>query len=82
MQVGQNRRLSTNNRLISKTVQDRRMVSIKVEQEVVCALSNGDIARDLECPLTAQNHFIASICSGLVVHVVSALLRGNWQDFN
>ena len=28
---------------ISKTVQDRRMVSIKVEKEVVCALSNGDI---------------------------------------
>jgi len=23
-----------------------------------------------------------SICSGLVVQVVSALLRGNWQDFN
>jgi len=33
---------------ISKTVEDRRMVSIKVEQEVVCALSNGDIADDLE----------------------------------
>ena len=33
---------------ISKTVQDRRMVSIKVEWEVVCALSNGDIAADLE----------------------------------
>ena len=28
------------------------MVSIKDEQEVVCALSNGDIAVDLECPLT------------------------------
>jgi len=28
---------------ISKKVQDRRMVSIKVKQEVVCALSNGDI---------------------------------------
>jgi len=35
---------------ISKTVQDRRMVSIKVEQEVVHALSNSDIADDLECP--------------------------------
>jgi len=34
---------------ISKTVQERRMVSIKVELEVVCALSNGDIADDLEC---------------------------------
>jgi len=33
---------------ISKTVQDRRMVSIKVEQEVVCALLNGDIAEYLE----------------------------------
>ena len=39
---------------ISKTVQDRRMVSIKVEQEVVCALSNGDIADDLKCPLTTR----------------------------
>ena len=29
---------------ISKTVQDRCMVSIKVEYELVCALSNGDIA--------------------------------------
>ena len=29
--VGQNRRLSTNNRLISKTVKDRHMVSIKLE---------------------------------------------------
>ena len=33
---------------IAKTIQDRRMVFIKVEQEVVCALSNGDIADDLE----------------------------------
>jgi len=33
---------------ISKTVQDRRMVSIKVEKEVVCALPNGNIADDLE----------------------------------
>jgi len=38
---------------ISKTVQDRRMVSIKVESEVVCALSNGGIVYDFECPLTA-----------------------------
>ena len=35
-------------RPILKTVQDRRMVSIEVEQEVVCALSNGDFADDLE----------------------------------
>ena len=37
---------------ISKTIQDRRMVSIEVE----CVLSNGDIAHDLECPLTTRNH--------------------------
>jgi len=30
-EVGQNRRLSTNSGYISKTVQDRRMVSVKVE---------------------------------------------------
>jgi len=46
---------------ISKTVQYRQMVSIKVEYEVVCALSNGDIADDLECPLTAPNHPIFCI---------------------
>ena len=33
---------------ISKTIQDRRVVSIKVEQEVVRALSNVDVADDLE----------------------------------
>jgi len=32
-------------------------------------------------PLYPSN-FMTSICSGLVVQVVSALLRGNWQDFN
>ena len=32
-------------------------------------------------PLLPSN-FITSICSGLVVPVVSALLRGNWQGFN
>ena len=41
---------------ISKIVQDKRMVSIKVEQEVVYALSNGDISDDLVCPLTAPNY--------------------------
>ena len=33
---------------IWKTIQDSRIVSIKVEKEVVCALSNGDIAHNLE----------------------------------
>jgi len=35
---------------VSKMVQDRRMVSIKVEMEVVCALSNGGAAHDLSAP--------------------------------
>ena len=43
-------------RPISKTVQDRRMVSIKVKQEVVCALSNCGIAHDLECLIPIPNH--------------------------
>ena len=46
---------------ISKTVQGRRMSSIKVEQQVVCALSNGGIAHDLECSLTTQKHPIFCI---------------------
>ena len=46
---------------ISKTVKDRHIVSIKVEYQVVCALSNGDIAVDLECPLTTPNHPIFCI---------------------
>ena len=46
---------------ISKTVKDRHIVSIKVEQEVVCALSNDDIAVDLEGPLTTPNHTIFCI---------------------
>jgi len=33
---------------ISKTVQCGRTVYVQVESEVVCALSNGDIANDLE----------------------------------
>jgi len=43
---------------ISKTVQDRRMVSIKDEStpEVVCALSNGDIADDLQWPLSTPKY--------------------------
>ena len=43
--VGEFRQIT---RRMSKTVQNRRIVSIKVEQEVVCALSNGDISDDLE----------------------------------
>ena len=38
----------TGYRPMSKTVHDRHIVSIKVEWEVLCALSNVDIADDLE----------------------------------
>jgi len=31
----------------SKTVQDRRIVSIKVKYDVLCTLSNGYVAHDL-----------------------------------
>ena len=43
-QVGEFRQIT---RHISKMVQDRRIVSIKDEQEILCALSNDDIADDL-----------------------------------
>ena len=33
-------------------VEDRCVVSIKVEWKAMCALSSGDIAYDLELPLT------------------------------
>jgi len=36
----------------SKMVQDRCIISIKVEEEVICTLSNGDIAGDIGLPLT------------------------------
>jgi len=35
-------------RYILEMVQDRCMIPIDFEQEVVCTLSNGDIADDLE----------------------------------
>jgi len=49
MQVGwvKFRHFRLKTRYNSKTVQDRRIVSIKVELEVVCALSNGDVSDDL-----------------------------------
>ena len=61
---------------ISKTVQDRCMVSIKVEQAVVCALSNGDIAADPEWPLTAPNHPIFCICTA-----IHSFVTGEPRDF-
>jgi len=42
---------------ISKMVQSSIILSVKFEQEVVCALSNGYVADDLGWPLTTLNHF-------------------------
>ena len=39
-------------RFISKTVQDRAIVTMEDESELVCDLSNGAISNDLELPLT------------------------------
>ena len=63
---------------ISKTVQDRCMVSIKVKQEVVCALSNGDIADDLECPLTAHCVFTPFSAFCTAIH---SFVTGEPRDF-
>ena len=46
---------------VSQTVQYRHILPIEVEKEVVCTLSNGDIADNLECPLTTPNHPIFCI---------------------
>jgi len=48
MQVGwvKIRHFRRKTRYNSKTVQDRSIVSIKVEWEVVCALSNGYVSDD------------------------------------
>ena len=58
---------------ISKTVKDRHIVSIKVEQEVVCALSNGDIAVDLECPQTTP---FSAFCTA-----IHSFVTGEPRDF-
>ena len=48
------------------------MVSIKVE----CALSNGDIADDLECPLTAPNYPIFCLFPAIY-----SVVTGEPRDF-
>ena len=58
---------------ISKTVKDRHIVSIKVEWEVVCALSNDDIAVDLECPLTTP---FSAFCTA-----IHSFVTGEPRDF-
>jgi len=58
---------------ISKTVKDRDIVFIKVEYEVICTLSNGGIARDLECPLTTP---FFSFCTA-----IHSFVTGEPRDF-
>ena len=48
--ISRSRYFSTLN--ISETTRDRAIVTIEHQQEVVCALSTGDISNDLEWPLT------------------------------
>jgi len=55
----------------TKTVQDRRIVSIKVEQEVVCALSNGYVSDDLRWPSTHQTTPIFAFFITFHIFVVS-----------
>jgi len=59
-------------------VKDRHIVSIKVEQEDVCALSNGDIAADLECPLTrdVKTVYFSEPVTGLPKPVFYRLPKG------
>jgi len=54
---------------ISKTVQDRCIVSVKV----VCTLSNGDIADDLECPYPPQTTPISPFCTAFRIFVMDVV---------
>ena len=54
---------------ISKTVQDRCIVSVKVEQEIVCALSNGDIPDDLKRPRATP---FSAFCTAIHSFITSA----------
>ena len=61
---------------ISKSVKERHIVSIKVEQEVVGALSNGGTAHDLECPLNTPNHPFTAFCT-----TIHSFITGEPRDF-
>jgi len=66
----------------SKTVQDRRIVSIKVEYEVICTLSNGCVADDLEWPITPQTtQIVVAFHIFVVVNVdISNLVHSSIAD--
>jgi len=55
----------------SKTVQYRRVVSIKVESEVICSLSNGHVSDHLRWPITPQTTPIFAFFVALHNFVVS-----------
>jgi len=57
---------------ISKTIQDSRTVSIKVEQEVVCTQSSGDIAYELQCPEPPPNTPFSAFCTAIDRSVTGA----------
>jgi len=60
----------------SKMVQDRHIISIKVEYKVICALSNGYVANDLGWPITRhtthfcifRRRFSALVCNYCYCH--------------
>jgi len=56
-------------------VEDRRIVSIKVESEVICALSNGDIANDW-VTTNPPNTPVSTFCVAFHIFVV-----GERRDF-
>jgi len=51
-------------------VQDRCIVSLKVEQKVICAVSNGDIADDFGWPKPPNHPYFD------ILHCLSYLLIG------
>jgi len=73
MQVGwvKIRHFRRKTRLNSKTAQDGSIVSIKVEQEVVRALSNGYVSYDLGLPLTPKPPQFLHFSSQFHIFVVS-----------
>jgi len=64
-------------RYILEMVQDRCMIPIDFEQEVVCTLSNGDVADDLEWPVTTPSHPIVTFCTPY--HILAADVNNRLQ---
>jgi len=73
IKIGDFREITCNN---SKIVQDKHIVSVKVDQEFLGALSNGDIADDLGSPLTPHTSPNSTFC--VVFHI---FIEGKPRDF-